>query len=126
MAVCKNEVSEDCRDAVKFILSRNIVCGNALSLKKVNEQAQDTTEPIVFCEWSFVTGPMLQRSDYTFDKLLSGDEEGRDLFGFEAKKKKPKPEQQSLFEQAEIEKPNEEGEFLKKTISHYRKVQENG
>ena len=30
-AVCKKEVSEDCRRSVRFILSRNIVCGNALS-----------------------------------------------------------------------------------------------
>jgi len=35
-AVCKKEVNEDCREAVRFILSRNIVCGNALSLKKVD------------------------------------------------------------------------------------------
>lgn len=125
-AVLKNEVNEDCREAVRFILSRNIVCGNALSLKKVDSSGKDTPEPIVFSEWSFVTGPMLQRSDYTFDKLLAGDEEARDLFGFEAKKKKPKPEQRSLFESEELEKPSEEGEFLKKTISHYRKVHENG
>ena len=29
-AVLKNEVNEDCRAAVRFIFSRNIVCGNAL------------------------------------------------------------------------------------------------
>jgi hypothetical protein len=124
--ICKNEVNEDCQKAVKFILSRNIVCGNALSLKKVDSNTKDTKEPIVFSEWAFVTGSMLQRSDYTFDKLLEGDEEGRDLYSFEAKKKRSKPEQQSLFGQPGIEKPNEEGEFLKKIISHYRKVQENG
>ena len=94
--------------------------------KKVDAFGWDTPEPIVFSEWAFVTGSMLQRSDYTFDKLLAGDEEGRDLFGFEAKKKKLKLEQKSLFGSDELEKPNEEGEFLKKTISHYRKVQENG
>lgn len=125
-AVLKKEVNEDCRKAVRFILSRNIVCGNALSLKKVDSSGKDIDEPIVFSEWSFVTGPMLQRSDYTFDKLLAGDEEARDLFSFEAKKKKPKPEQRSLFGSEELEKPSEEGEFLKKTISHYRKVQEDG
>ena len=31
-AICKGEISEDCREAVRFILSRNIVCGNALSM----------------------------------------------------------------------------------------------
>ena len=29
-AVCKNEVDDKCREAVRFILSRNIVCGNQL------------------------------------------------------------------------------------------------
>ena len=65
-AVCKKEVSEDCRRSVRFILSRNIVCGNALSLMCVDENRQDTEEPIVFSEWAFVTGYQLQRSDYTF------------------------------------------------------------
>lgn len=44
-AVCKKEVSEDCCEAVRFILSRNIVCGNALSLKVVDENGNDTDEP---------------------------------------------------------------------------------
>ena len=55
-AVCKKEVSEDCRRSVRFILYRNIVCGNALSLMRVDENQQDTGEPIVFSEWAFVTG----------------------------------------------------------------------
>lgn len=61
---------------------------NALSLKQVDAFGWDTGDPIVFSEWAFVTGSMLQRSDYTFDKLLAGDEPGRDLFGKEQKTKK--------------------------------------
>ena len=124
-SVLKKEVNEDCREAVRFILSRNILCGNALSLKKVDAFGWDTPEPIVFSEWAFVTGFNLQRSDYTFDKLLEGPEAGRDLFEL-GKTEKAKLVQQSLFERSTMEKPNEEGEFLKKTITHYRKVQENG
>lgn len=74
-AICKKEVNEECRDAVRFILSRNIVCGNALSLKEVDESGNDTEEPIVFSEWSFVMGSKMQRKDYRFDKLLAGDYE---------------------------------------------------
>ncbi len=47
-AACKKEVNEDCRAAVRFIFSRNIVCGNALSLKQVDAEGNDTAEPIVF------------------------------------------------------------------------------
>ena len=124
--VLKKEVNEDCRDAVRFIFSRNIVCGNALTLKKVDANRIDTAEPIVFSEWAFVTGFNLQRRDYTFDKLLEGDEEGRDLFAKEKQTKKTEPVQPSLLDDAEKEKPDEEGVFLKQYISHYRRVQENG
>ncbi len=125
-AVCKKEVNEDCRAAVRFILSRNIVCGNALSLKKVDAQGQDTNEPIVFSEWAFVTGFNLQRRDYTFDKLLEGDEAGRDIFSGGKTKKKPESVQRSLLNRTETDKPDDEGVFLKQYISHYRRVQDNG
>lgn len=127
-AVCKKEVNEDCRKSVRFILSRNIVCGNALSLKKVDGNGNDTNVPIVFSEWVFVTGFNFQRSDYTFDKLLKGDEEAKDIFRTPRKKKKSdEAAQLSLFETEQIsEQPIDEGEFLKKYISHYRRVWEYG
>ena len=122
-AVLKKEVNEDTREAVRYIFSRNIVCGNALSLKKVDSQGNDTDEPIVFSEWSFVTGFNLQRRDHTFDKLLEGDELGRDLFAKEKKTKKNEPVQPSLLDNDEKEKPDEEGVLLRQTISDYRRVQ---
>lgn len=123
-AVCKKEVNEDCRRSVRFILSRNIVCGNALSLMCVDENQQDTGEPIVFSEWAFVTGYQLQRSDYTFAKLMQGDDEARDLFS--RKKHQKSEEQLTLFDAAEpTERPSDEGEFLKKYVTHYRRVWEN-
>jgi len=121
-AVLKKEVNEDCRKAVRFIFSRNIVCGNALSLKKVDAQGQDTDEPIVFSEWSFVTGFNLQRKDYTFDKLLEGDEARKDVFS----KRKPEPVQGSLINGTQENPPDDEGVFLKQYITHYRRVQEYG
>lgn len=125
-SVLKKEVNEDCRAAVWFIFGRNIVCGNALTLKKVDAKGIDTGKPIVFSEWAFVTGSNLQRRDYTFDKLLKGDEEGRDLFAKEKRTKNTEPMQPSLLDDAEKEKTDEEGVFLKQTISHYRRVQDNG
>lgn len=124
-AVCKKEVNQDCRDAVRFILSRNIVCGNALSLMKVDAFGWDTGEPIVFSEWAFVTGSMLQRSDYTLDKLLQGDETPRNIFGSDTQGIDKEPSQQMLFDEAVMETPKDEGEFLKKYITHYRKVHKN-
>ena len=83
-----------------------------------------TEEPIVFSEWAFVTGYQLQRSDYTFARLMQGDDEARDLFG--KKKRKKREEQMTLFDADEpAEKPSDEGEFLKKYVTHYRRVWEN-
>jgi SAM-dependent methyltransferase len=58
---------DDFRNAVKYILERNIVWGDALTLKTVGENPQ----PIVFSEWSPVNGSMLKRRDFAFKELLS-------------------------------------------------------
>ena len=109
-SVCKRDSNNETRAAVKYIFSRNIVCGNALTLKCVDENGNDTDYPIVFSEWAFITGSQLQRCDYTFADLLAQDD------------KKQKTKQESMFDA----QPSDEGKFLKRYISHYRKVQENG
>ena len=48
----KNKSSDDCRESVRYILERNIIHGDALSLKTVG----DNPKPIVFSEWSPVNG----------------------------------------------------------------------
>lgn len=52
---------------VKFILGRNIIWGDALTLKTVGENPQ----PIVFSEWSPVKGGMIKRRDFAFHELLN-------------------------------------------------------
>ena len=51
-------------DIAKFILTKNILCGDALSLRKNNG------EPIIFAEWSFITGNKIKRRDYKLNELL--------------------------------------------------------
>ena len=74
-SVCKSECSEVMHRSICFILERNIVCGNALTLCCVDENCNDTDEPIVFSEWAFITGANIQRSDYTFAELLNRDDD---------------------------------------------------
>lgn len=62
----KEAAKDECRNAVKYILERNIIWGNALDLKTVGENPQ----PIVFSEWSIVNGSMIKRRDFTFHGLL--------------------------------------------------------
>lgn len=102
--ICKKEVNEQTREAVKFILSKNIICGNALTLKRVDKDGNDISEPIVFSEWAFITGFQMQRQDYTFAHLLEMNEEKT---------------QKSIIDK------EEEGRFLCRYVTHYRRVQDN-
>ena len=72
-AVCQGECTEECREAVRFILSRNILCGNALTLKQVNAAGEDTEAPIIFSEWVFTGESSVKRSDYRLDALMRDD-----------------------------------------------------
>lgn len=119
-SICKKEVSEDCREAVKFILSRNIVCGNALTLKSVDEEGNDKEDPIIFSEWNFIMGSKMQRKDFRFDKLLAGDYEP-------GNKKRSKIEKRGQINlESILEEPNDEGEFLTSYIADYRRIQNYG
>lgn len=63
----RNKARNKCREAVRFILERNIIRGDALTLKTVG----DNPEYILFSEWSPVNGNMLKRRDFTFRSLLT-------------------------------------------------------
>jgi hypothetical protein len=53
-------------NSVKYILGRNIVWGDALTLQTVDENSR----PIVFSEWSFLMNGMVKRRDFSFSELL--------------------------------------------------------
>ncbi len=63
----KEIAKDECRNAFKYIVGRNIIWGDALTLKTVG----DNPQPIVFSEWSPVNGNMIKRRDFTFHELLS-------------------------------------------------------
>jgi hypothetical protein len=66
----KAAVRGDCLESVRFILELNIVWGDALTLRTVDENPKY----IVFSEWSPVNGSMLKRRDFTFHGLLQHEE----------------------------------------------------
>ena len=63
----KTNCKDECRASVKFILKRNILRGDALTL------LTDNNEPIAFSEWSAVNGSMIKRRDFTLDNLLKAE-----------------------------------------------------
>jgi hypothetical protein len=58
--------TQECRTTVEYILGKNIIWGDALSLTRVD----DKKAPITFSEWSAVNGSMIKRRDFTFHGLL--------------------------------------------------------
>lgn len=62
-------------DAIEFVLSRNILHGDALTLKLPGDQT-----PITFSEWSFTVGSLVKRVDYEFHALIERSVEGDALF----------------------------------------------
>ena len=67
--IYKTSLDDELLKSIQFLLSRNIVLGNALSMLCVDEKGIDTNEPIIFSEWSFVN-ELVKRRDFRFDVLL--------------------------------------------------------
>ena len=68
---------EDYLNSIKFILKKNIVFGDALSLTFKN----NNKEPIIFSEWSFINSTNIKRRDFTFKHLIETRPfEGHNLF----------------------------------------------
>ena len=65
---CKKEAKDECREVARYILKRNILCGDALTLKTADN------EPIIFSQWS-LAGNEIKREDYSFDEMLHGHED---------------------------------------------------
>ena len=108
-AVCKKECSEDVRGSIRFILSKNIVCGNALTLHEVDENGNDTEDPILFSEWGFVTGPQLSRSEYSFDEILKQNEN---------------PKQDTNVQESLFDNNNGEGKFVHRSVMNYKRLKD--
>lgn len=64
--VMKKEADDNVRTVAKYILKKNILCGDTLTMLKA-----DGT-PIIFSQWDFVTGDNVKRRDFRLDELMKG------------------------------------------------------
>jgi hypothetical protein len=68
----KNDIKcdppDNIKNAIQFVLKKNILCGDALTLLK------DDGYPIIFAQWDFVTDTKIKRKDYRLDELLIEDD----------------------------------------------------
>ena len=75
-ALHKKKSKDSYRDAIRFVLGRNILWGDALSLRTVDSKSA----PIIFSEWSLARGSMIKRRDYQFFDLAEFDPKKPSLF----------------------------------------------
>ncbi len=71
----KTKCKASCIQAVSYILSKNIIHGDALTYKR----ADKPDEWIHICEWSFIGNDKVNRRDYEFSYLV-GEYESDGLF----------------------------------------------
>ena len=64
----KKAANEEARTAARYILKRNILCGDALTLMTPEKM------PIIFSEWSFVMGDKVKRRDFRLDMLMQDEQ----------------------------------------------------
>lgn len=72
-AVCKDQTTEECREAAEYIIKHNILYGDALTMLKNNG------DPIVFAQWDLVIGNKMKRRDYRLDQLMKSNQQQMDL-----------------------------------------------
>lgn len=62
----KDYASDECRKSVEYIIKKNILCGDALTMLK------NDGSPIIFAEWNFIKNNLVKRKDYALNELLEG------------------------------------------------------
>ena len=65
-----NNINQNCLDSISYLLSKNIIIGNALTYHRVD----NPKEWIIISEWSMLGSGMVNRRDYEF-KYLVGDKD---------------------------------------------------
>lgn len=66
MKVMRTEANDAARAVAQYILKKNILCGDTLTMLKA-----DGT-PIIFSQWDFVMGDSIKRRDFRLDELMEG------------------------------------------------------
>ena len=68
--IFKKSASDFYFEAICAILEKNIVCGNALSMKMVDQNANDTVQALVLTQWTPVGKLLLKRQEFCYEHLV--------------------------------------------------------
>jgi len=64
-----SKLTEDLHEAAAYVISQNIILGDALTMKRPDFLGQGLSEALVFPEWSYLGKGKFQRRDFRFDAL---------------------------------------------------------
>ena len=98
ISLFQKKAKETVRDVVRFVLTRNTIRGDALTLKTV----EDYPKPIIFSEWSLVRGSSFKRRNFAFHQLMPDEQESL-----------------SLFADVQIKSDQGEGVFIPEPVKEY-------
>ena len=62
----KKNSKDELRSSIKFVLEKNIICGDALTLETVGVKP----EAITFSQWSSIGNNKIKRKDYSFKSMI--------------------------------------------------------
>jgi hypothetical protein len=79
-ATYKTDAPAEVMASVNFILSKNIVLGDALTMRRVD----NPDDFIVFSEWGAVNGNMMKRRDYKFGDMVMVADTKQDRNGMQS------------------------------------------
>jgi len=81
---CRSYYNSDFEKIIEYIISKNVVCGDALTMLDLDGN------PIIFPEWSLVTGCIIKRRDFSFNELVRTNSKQTSLLdaGWSSKKRK--------------------------------------
>lgn len=74
-ALYGDNTKKECLESIRYLLSKNIIIGNALTYRRVD----NPKEWIIISEWSLLGSGMMNRRDYEFSYMV-GDSQEADLF----------------------------------------------
>jgi hypothetical protein len=61
-----NNCKDKLRNSIKFVLEKNIICGDALTLKTISE----VPVPITFSQWSALGNSQIKRKDFCYKSMV--------------------------------------------------------
>ena len=82
----KKDCSPECEASVRFILSKNIIWGDALTLKRVD----NPDKLIVFSNWSYpFNDRRMKRQDFTFQQMLESNTQSKEKTLIDTQEQEP-------------------------------------